>query len=169
MNLLQVYNLFISGTCQTLQSLGAIQVGKGDENGVKTVINKGLRFITVSMAVTCALVWVWSQGIAELFGCDEPEMLAQSNHALRVFALSFILFSYIYVLMIIYKLYSHHRMALFISFILSLMVIPVLWIMSRIAPNAIWYSYLIAYIIEAVLIFILHKANHIEFRLRDLS
>ncbi len=169
MNLLQVYNLFISGTCQTLQSLGAIQVGKGDENGVKTVINKGLRFITVSMAITCLLVCIYPQGIAELFGCDEPEMLAQSNHALRVFALSFILFSYIYVLMIIYKLYSHHRMALFISFILSLMVIPVLWIMSRIAPNAIWYSYLIAYIIEAVLIFILHKANHIEFRLRDLS
>jgi len=45
----------------------------------------------------------------------------------------------------------------------------VLWIMSRIAPNAIWYSYLIAYIIEAVLIFILHKANHIEFRLKQES
>ena len=28
MNLLQVYNLFVSGTCQTLQSLGAIQVGR---------------------------------------------------------------------------------------------------------------------------------------------
>lgn len=31
MNLLQVYNLFLSGTCQTLQSLGAIQVGKKNE------------------------------------------------------------------------------------------------------------------------------------------
>lgn len=166
MNLLQVYNLFISGTCQTLQSLGAIHVGKGDEKGLKTIINKGLRFITVSMVVTCALVWVWPQGIAELFGCDEPEMLAQSNHALRVFALSFILFSYIYVLMIIYKLYSQHRMALFISFALSLTVIPVLWIVSRTMPQAMWYSYLIAYIIEAILILILHKARHIEFKLK---
>ena len=166
MNLLQVYNLFISGTCQTLQSLGAIQVGKGDEQGVKTVISKGLRFITVSMVVTCALVCVWPQGIAELFGCDEPELLAQSSHALRVFALSFILFSYIYVLMIIYKLYSHHRMALFISFILSLTVIPVLWIMSKVAPGAIWYSYLIAYVIEAIAIYILHRSQHIKFELK---
>lgn len=166
MNLLQVYNLFISGTCQTLQSLGAIQVGKGDDNGVKTVIHKGLRFITVSMAVTCLLVWIYPQSIAKLFGCDEPEMLAQSSHALRVFALSFILFSYIYVLMIIYKLYSHHRMALFISFALSLTVIPVLWIMARVAPGAIWYSYLIAYCIEALLIFLLHRRNHIEFKLQ---
>ncbi len=166
MNLLQVYNLFISGTCQTLQSLGAIQVGKGDNSGVRTVIYKGLRFITVSMVVTCALVWVWPQGIAKLFGCNEPAMLAQSSHALRVFALSFILFSYIYVLMIIYKLYSHHRMALFISFILSLTVIPVLWLMSKAAPGAIWYSYLIAYAIEACIIYALHKFHHIEFKLK---
>ena len=40
MNLLQVYNLFLSGTCQTLQSLGAIQVGEGNDAGVRTVIKR---------------------------------------------------------------------------------------------------------------------------------
>ena len=166
MNLLQVYNLFLSGTCQTLQSLGAIQVGKGDGYGVKAVVNKGLRFITIAMVVTCALVWIWPQGIARLFGCDDPAMLAESNHALRVFALSFIPFCYIYVLMIIYKLYSYHKMALFISLALSLTVIPVLWAMSQWAPKAIWYSYLVAYVIEAIVIYILHKSAHIQFKLK---
>jgi putative MATE family efflux protein len=167
MNLLQVYNLFLSGTCQTLQSLGAIQVGKKDDDGVRTVIKKGFRFITAAMAITCLLVWLFPQGIARLFGCDEPEMLAQSKQALRVFALSFIPFCYIYVLMIVYKLYSQHRMALFISFALSLTVIPVLWIMAKFMPQHIWYSYLIAYLIEAVIIFTLHKARHIEFKLKS--
>ena len=166
MNLLQVYNLFLSGTCQTLQSLGAIQVGKKDEEGVRTVIRKGFRFITAAMVITCLLVWIFPQGIARLFGCDEPEMLVQSKHALRVFALSFIPFCYIYVLMIVYKLYSQHRMALFISFALSLTVIPVLWLMARVLPEYIWYSYLIAYLIEAVIIFALHKARHIEWQLK---
>jgi hypothetical protein len=68
--------------------------------------------------------------------------------------------------MIIYKLYSHHRMALFISFALSLTVIPVLWIMSKVAPDAIWYSYLIAYVIEAIAIYILHRSQHIKFELK---
>ncbi len=167
MNLLQVYNLFLSGTCQTLQSLGAIQVGKGDGYGVKAVVNKGLRFITIAMVVTCALVWIWPQGIARLFGCDDPAMLAESNHALRVFALSFIPFCYIYVLMIIYKLYSYHKMALFISLALSLTVIPVLWAMSQWAPKAIWYSYLVAYVIEAIVIYILHKSAHIQFKIKS--
>ena len=166
MNLLQVYNLFLSGTCQTLQSLGAIQVGKKNDEGVRTVIKRGFRFITSAMLITCALVWIFPQGIARLFGCDEPDMLTQSGPALRVFALSFIPFCYIYVLMIVYKLYSQHRMALFISFALSLTVIPVLWIMAKTMPEYIWYSYLIAYLIEAAIIFTLHKSRHIQFELK---
>ena len=166
MNLLQVYNLFLSGTCQTLQSLGATQVGEGNNKGVRTVIKRGFCFITVAMVTTCLLVWIFPSGIARLFGCDEPDMLAQSGPALRVFALSFIPFCYIYVLMIVYKLYGQHGMALFISFALSLTVIPVLWIMSRVMPQYIWFSYLIAYSIEAVVIYALHRAKHIKFVLQ---
>ena len=167
MNLLQVYNLFLSGTCQTLQSLGAIQVGKKDNDGVRMVIKRGFRFITMAMVVTCLLVWLYPQGIASLFGCDEPDMLTQSIPALRVFALSFIPFCYIYVLMIVYKLYGHHHMALFISFALSLTVIPVLWLMARTLPDWLWYSYLIAYLIEAIAIFVLHRATHVRFELKQ--
>lgn len=162
MNLLQVYNLFLSGTCQTLQSLGAIQVGKGDAEGVKTVILKAFRFITVAMVVVCVVVWIDPQLIVRLFGANEPDLISESDYALRIFALSFIPFCYIYVLMIVYKLYKHHRMALFISFALSLTVIPVLWIMANYAPNLLWYSYLIAYLIEALAIVILHRATHVQ-------
>ena len=160
MNLLQVYNLFLSGTCQTLQSLGAIQVGKGDAEGVKTVIRKAFRFITVAMATVCVIVWIDPQLIVRLFGANEPDLITEAEHALRIFALSFIPFCYIYVLMIVYKLYSHHHMALFISFALSLTVIPVLWLMAGFAPNLLWYSYLIAYLIEALAIVLLHRVTH---------
>ena len=160
MNLLQVYNLFLSGTCQTLQSLGAIQVGKGDAEGVKTVIRKAFRFITVAMIAVCVVVWIDPQLIVRLFGANEPDLITEAEHALRIFALSFIPFCYIYVLMIVYKLYSHHQMALFISFALSLTVIPVLWVMARFAPNLLWYSYLIAYLIEAFAIVLLHRITH---------
>ena len=166
MNLLQVYNLFLSGTCQTLQSLGAIQVGKKDEDGVRTVLHKAFRFITVAMIVTCVFVWIAPSVIAKLFGASQPEMILECERALRIFALSFIPFCYIYVIMIVYKLYSQHRMALFISFALSLTVIPVLWLMARIYPNLLWYSYLIAYIIEAIIIYALHRINHISLTLK---
>ena len=163
MNLLQVYNLFLSGSCQTLQSLGALQVGAGNTEGIRLVIRKAFRFITVSMVLTCLLVWLFPQTIAALFGADNPSYIAETGHALRIFALSFIPFCYIYVLMIVYKLYHHHHMALFISFALSLTVIPVLWLMARWRPEALWYSYLIAYFIEALAIFVLHRATRVSF------
>ena len=165
MNLLQIYNLFLAGVCRTIQSFGAIQVGKGDNEAFKLVITKSFRFITIAMLITCGFVWIDPQSVAALFGCDEPDMLMETNHALRVFALSFIPFCYIYTIMIVYKLYGHHKMALFISFALSLTVIPVLWVVSMCAPNLLWYSYIIAYLIEAVLIFIFHKTTNIKFQL----
>ena len=169
MNLLQVYNLFLSGTCQTLQSLGAIQVGKKNEEGLHTILRRAFRFITAAMAVTCILVWVFPESIARLFGAEEATMLAECTHALRIFALSFIPFCYIYVIMIVYKLYNYHQIALFISFALSLTVIPVLWLMSKFAPNYLWFSYLIAYIIEMLAIFILHKKYHVKFELKEIK
>ena len=165
MNLLQIYNLFLSGTCQTLQSLGAIQVGKKDVDGLRHVLRKAFRFISIAMAVTCLFVWIDPEAIARLFGAKQGNFITETDHALRIFALSFIPFCYIYVLMIVYKLYSHHIMALFISFALSLTVIPVLWIMARVAPQWLWYSYLIAYVIEAIAIAIIHHTTHARFSL----
>ena len=72
-------------------------------------------------------------------------------------------------MMIVYKLYGHHRMALFISFALSLTVIPVLWIMSRTSPQLLWYSYLIAYAIVVLAIVLIHKLSHVELKLKAPS
>jgi hypothetical protein len=55
------------------------------------------------------------------------------------------------------------------SLVLSLTVIPVLWAMAKWMPEGIWYSYLIAYIIEAIIIGTLHKAFKIKFELTQIS
>ena len=163
MNLLQIYNLFLSGTCRTIQSLGAIQVGKSNKEAFRFILRKSFRFITVAMILTCVFVWIAPQSIARLFGADETDLISESVHALRVFSLSFIPFCYIYMIMIIYKLYDCHKMALFVSFALSLTVIPVMWIVSKIAPDYLWYSYLLAYLIEGLTIFAIHKIGKIRF------
>ncbi len=166
MNLLQIYNLFLAGVCRTIQSLGSIQVGKGDNEAFRLVLSKSFTFITVAMLLTCVLVWIDPEAVAMLFGCNEPDLIVVVNHALRIFALSFIPFCYIYALMIVYKLYGYHKMALFLSFALSLTVIPVLWLVSQFCPSLLWYSYLIAYLIEALLIVLFHRIGHIKFELR---
>lgn len=165
MNLLYIYNLFLSGTCRTVQSLGAIQVGKGDNATFRRVISKSFHFITVAMAVTCVVIWLFPEAVTRFFGAAEPSLVSEGSRALRIFSLSFIPFCYIYLLMVVYKLYGHHRMALFISLALSLTVIPVLWLMARFAPSSLWYSYLIAYAVETLLIIIFHRMGRLSFEL----
>lgn len=167
MNLLLIYNLFLGGVCRTIQSLGSIQVGKGDNEAFTLVLRKSFNFITVAMAITCIYVWIWPESIVMLFGADESDMITEGCRALRIFAVCLIPFCYIYTIMIVYKLYNYHHMALFISFALSLTVIPVLWLFSLYAEKWIWYGYLTAYIIEMVVIFVLHKMTHVKFELTD--
>lgn len=164
MNLLQVYNLFLAGTCRSLQTLGAVLIGERNSDGVRFVFAKSLRFITVAMIATCAYVWVFPSSIATLFGAEGADIIAECNYALRIFAVSFIPFCYIYFVMIVFKLLAFNRMSLFVSLILSLTVIPVISIMAHYAPEYIWYSYLIAYILEMIAIGIVYKVGRMDVR-----
>ena len=167
MNLLQIYNLFLAGVERTIQSLGSIEVGRGDNATLQLILRKSLRFITVSMLIICIVVWVFPEAIARSFGAADVSTVSETVSALRAFALSLALWCYIDTLMVIYKLYSHHGMSLFISFIISLMVIPVLWLVAKLAPALLWYSYLIAYVIELLLILLFHRIYHLKFELSE--
>ena len=165
MNLLQIYNLCLAGVCRTIQSLGSVQVGKGDNEAFSLVLHKSFVFITWAMIITCIFIWIDPESVTRLFGAKEDDLINEGSKALRIYALSLIPFCYIYTLMVVYKLYSYHKMALFLSFALSLTVIPVLWLVSHLAPSLLWYSFLIAYAIEAVLIVIFHRLGHLKFEL----
>lgn len=154
LNVLFVYNLFLSGCCQTLQSLGAIEKGKG-EDGFRQVVRLTYRLLGAASAAICIAVWICPDVVVHVFGGgDHPDLIVSTNAALRAFAPSFILFCLIYLHMIVCKLNGRSKVALFISFALSLTVIPVLWLFAHFAPAYIWWSYLTAYVVEIVLIFI---------------
>ena len=165
MNLLQIYNLFLAGVERTIQSLGSIEVGRGDNEAFRLILRKSFRFITVSMLIICIVVWVFPESIARGFGANNEATISETASALRAFALSLALWCYIDTIMVVYKLYDYHKMSLLISFMISLMVIPVLWLVAHYAPSLLWYSYLIAYIIELLIIVIVHKAAHLKFEL----
>jgi len=166
MNLLMIYNLFLAGVERTIQTLGAIEVGRGDNDTLHLILRKSFRFITVSMVIICILVWIFPEFIARGFGADSEATISETASAVRAFALSLALWCYIDTIMVVYKLYDYHKMSLFISLIISLMVIPVLWIVAHYVPSLLWYSYLIAYAIELLLIFLVHRIGHLKFELK---
>lgn len=147
-NLLLVFNLFLAGASQTLQSLGAIEKGKGGP-GFGQVVRLTYLLMTVASLAVCVYVWIWPETVVVLFGGgDRAELVASANSALRVFAPSFMLFCLIAVHLVVCKLEGKDALALFISFAMSLTVIPMLWAFAHFAPAYLWWSYLAAYLIE---------------------
>lgn len=51
-----IYNLFLAGVERTIQSLGSIEVGRGDNEAFQLILRKSSRFITISMLIICILV-----------------------------------------------------------------------------------------------------------------
>lgn len=159
MNVIFIYNLFLSGTVETLQSLGAIEKGKGGP-GFRDVVNFTYKLLGASTSVICIVIWICPGMITSLFGGDDrPELFDATNSALRLFAPSFILFCLIYVHMIVCKLEGRSALALFISFALSLTVIPVLWTFAHFAPSYVWWSYLVAYLVEIIILIVIETAS----------
>ena len=158
MNVLFVYDFLLSGAVETVQSLGAIEKGKGGQ-GFRDVVGFTYRLLGFATLGVCIFVWIAPGVITRLFGGgDHPELLSDTNAALRLFAPSFIFFCLIYVHMIVCKLEGKDGVALFISFALSLTVIPVLWAFAHFAPAHIWWSYLVAYVVEIAVIAAIEKA-----------
>ena len=156
-NVLFVYNLLLSGAVETVQSLGAIEKGKGG-SGFREIVNFTYKLLGVSASVICVFIWIFPGVITALFGgAERPELLTATNAALRLFAPGFILFCFIYVHMIVCKLEGKDRLALFISFALSLTVIPVLWAFANFAPRYIWWSYPVAYLIEIAMLWLMER------------
>lgn len=159
MNVLFIYNLFLSGTVETVQSLGAIEKGKGGP-GFREVVDFTYRLLGAATSVICIVIWICPGTITSLFGGgDRPELFDATNSALRLFAPSFILFCLIYVHMIVCKLEGKSARALFISFALSLTVIPVLWLFAHFAPAFVWWSFLVAYLAEIVMLMAIETAS----------
>jgi Na+-driven multidrug efflux pump/anti-sigma regulatory factor (Ser/Thr protein kinase) len=144
LSLLTFYNFFLSGACNTLQSLGALLVGLGDMQGLRLSVKAAFRFLVISLLICCGILWTIPGYICELFGCP-ADLLAECCYATRVYAAAFILFCVIYLLMVCYKLLGESALSNFISFALSLSVVPVIWIIAIYFPRAIWWSNLIAY------------------------
>ena len=150
-NLLVIYNFFISGSCQTLQQLGSLQVGEGDIPGLKSTTKRCFRFMMICQGLICVYLLIDAQSFCHLFECPE-NLLSECCFAARIYSFAFFAFSVNYLMMVYLKLTKHGGIANFISITLSPIVLPFIWISTRFAPHMLWWSNLIGYGIVLVVI-----------------
>ena len=151
LNIMTIYNMFVSGSCATMQQLAALQLGMGDSYGHRLTVFTAFRFLNISLATACAVMCIAPQLVARMFDCPDA-MLAECCGGVRIYGVAFWLFCVLYLLMVNYKLLQQTALANFISFFLNLAVIPVMWLMATRRPDMVWWSNLIAYAFVAVIV-----------------
>lgn len=153
LNIMTIYNMFVTGACQTMQQLAAIQIGLGDNYGHRMTVNEAFRFLNTSLCIAFGVLAVFPQIIANTFDCP-PELMEECCYGIRIYGFAFWLFCILYLLMVNYKLLKFSGLANFISFALSLSVIPVMWFNVNYMKDLVWWSNLIAYLIVFLIILI---------------
>ena len=144
LNIMALYNMFISGACSTMQQLAALQLGLNDYYGHRTTVSSAFRFLNTSLGTVCVLLLCFPQGVAGMFDCPD-RLLPECCYSIRIYSVAFWLFCLLYLLMVNYKLLQRTALANVISFSLNLSVIPVIWLMAVLVPQLVWWSNLVAY------------------------
>lgn len=142
LNLLLIVTMFVSGTSQAMQPVGAILMGEKDYAGVRLVAMRALRMLSAILAFCMVLILTFPTLVSHLFGLAGSAIETEANLAIRAMSLSFILFGITYFLMIIYQITQRHRLSTFVSVTQSFMVVPVMGFLAMIYPHLIWWAFL---------------------------
>ena len=160
LNVLPVFQLFIGGASQTMQTLGSVEKGKGGD-GFAQIVRLSYWFLFVTMSLVCVAFWSSPESVARLFGGgDRPELIPAAASALRLFSPSFVLLALLYVHMVVQKLRGRNAESMFISLTLMLMPVPAMWALARFATEWIWWGYLVGNAVELLLIALFGFAVH---------
>lgn len=157
LNIMMIYNMFVSGACSTMQQLAALQLGLNDFFGHRNTVSAAFRFLNISLGVACVVLLCCPQLITRMFDCPDS-LIGECCDAIRIYSVAFWLFCLLYLLMVNYKLLQRSALANFISFSLNLSVIPVIWILSVVSPDIIWWSNMIAYALVMMVVMVTAEA-----------
>lgn len=157
LNIMSIYNMFVTGACTTMQQLAALQLGLNDSYGHRLTVFSAFKFLNITLSVACAFMFIFPEIIARMFDCPDS-LLAECCYAVRIYGFAFWIFCVLYLLMVNYKLLLHESIANFISFASSLCVIPVIWYNAIYCKELIWWSNFMAYVFvfACVIIFSLY-------------
>lgn len=151
-NVLMLASMFVGGTAQSLQPIGGILYGGQDYSGLKIALKMTFKVLATSIGAIVLALLLFPGIAAGLFGLEST---AYTSSVIRTFALCLPLFAASYVLMVNYQIIRMKTLSIFISCAQSLMVIPVMLVITRIDSGLLWYSFALGELLVLLMLLLL--------------
>lgn len=141
--------IILTGTLRTVQPVGSILRGLGDNRGMLLLLQRAYKFMGICLAVYAVAITFFPAQIAQLLGASNEASLPIILGALPLFSLNIIMQSMLYVLITIYQLYNHKQLAIFLSVGQTLLPMFGFW-----ALKGGWIGFFLGQLVVAIVILI---------------
>ena len=141
--------IILTGTLRTIQPVGSILKGLGDDRGMLLLLQRAYKFMAICLAVYAVTITLFPAQISQLLGANNEASLPVILDALPLFSLNIIMQSLLYVLITVFQLYNHKRLAIFLSVGQTLLPMFGFW-----AMKGGWIGFFLGQVVVAIVILI---------------
>ncbi len=129
---ISIVSIFLMGATAAATPFIATLHGQRDYFGESAILRYTMRITVVSMLVSTVIFEIFPRQMATVYNITAPEQLALSEHALRIFVISFVFRGISMVIMRYMQADGNRRFSMFISlFDGCIGIIPVSWLCIR--------------------------------------
>ena len=121
--------IILSGSLRTIQPIGAILKGLGDDRGMSLLLKRTYTFLGICLALYAAVIVAFPAPIARILGAANESSMPFVLEALPLFSLNIVMQVLLYNLMPVYQFYGHNRLALFLSIAQTIFPMIGFWIL----------------------------------------
>lgn len=149
MQLFSFSMIILTGTLRTIQPVGSILKGLGDDRGMLFLLKKAYTFLAICLAIYAISIVVLPVQISELLGAANENSLPFILEALPLFSLHIVMQAMLCNLMPVYQFYGHKNLALILSIGQTLLPMFGFWLLQ-----GGWLGFFLGQVVIAVVILI---------------
>lgn len=142
--------IVLTGTIRTIQPVGSILRGIGDDHGMTLLMRRAYRFMGICLVIYAAVIIAFPTQIARLLGANSESALAVVRIALPVFTLHIVVHDLLCCLIPAYQFYERKHLALLIPIGQSLLPMVGFW-----ALHGRWIGFFLGQVVVAVTVLVL--------------
>lgn len=141
--------IILTGTLRTIQPVGSILKGLGDDRGMLFLVRKAYTFLAICLVVYALVLVLFPTQISGILGATNEDSLPVIMDALPLFSLQIVMQALQYNLIPIYQFYGHKNLALVLSFGQTLLPMVGFWLLQ-----GGWIGFFLGQAVVAVVILI---------------
>ena len=167
-NLLALGMMFSSGVGSAVMSIGGFLVGQHDMQGLRILVQKSVKLVLVCLMVVVGVIEIFPDVISNIFGANSPELLAYSNHSVRIFVLMLPTILLVLMLANVYQMLGFLMLTPIVILTFPLTLIPNLYFWSGcIGQEYLWWAFPATGIMVLLITFVITEIFRV--RRRNLS